>query len=238
MNRFMIPIIAGFALAAPLPSAASEFKESEIRRMTRDYAACVVKGQHKMAAKAIVSDAGNDAIMRKYPELIDGNCLGQTAGSVQMMFTADFYRYALAEALVNADFAHGGPTDFNDRLPLAHLLIPPEEELQKALTKLKDRHRKEKLKEDYIKQTGVVWLSHYGECIVRTDPAGSRYWLLTPPDGPEETSRIDALEPAFANCLSSGTTIKFSRFQLRGAVAINYYRLAMATSLPSERATK
>ena len=237
MNRFFMLLLAGYALTAPGRSAASEFKESEVRRMMRDYAACVVNAEHKMAAAAIVADADNGVIIRKYPELIDGQCLGRAVGSVQMKFTADYYRYALAEALVNADFAHSGPTDFDDRLPLAHLLVPPQEELQKSLAKLKDRRRRQELQDDYNKRLGVVWLSHYGECIARTDPAGSRYWLLTPPDGPEELSRIDALRPAFASCLNGGI-IKFSRGTLRGTVAINYYRLAMATRLPAVSATK
>ncbi len=77
----------------------------------------------------------------------------------------------------------------------------------------------------------TAWLSRYGECVVRQEPAKARYWLLTPPDSPEEISRINDLRPAFADCLNEGT-MKFNRTTMRGAVAINYYRLAMATRVP------
>ena len=50
-------------------------------------------------------------------------------------------------------------------------------------------------------------------------------------------SRINALRPAFSKCLEDGT-INFSKDILRGVVAINYYRLAMATEQPLPETNK
>lgn len=232
MRRFLIFMLASLSVARPIPSSASDFKESEVRRMSRNYAACVVLERHKTAAKAIIAAADNDEILRKYPRLIDSDCLASTAGSVTMMFKADNYRYALAEALVNSDFARSGPTSFDDRLPLAHLSLPLDEDLQKAVAATADQHKREELANDFKETYYVAWLSRYGECIVRADPVASRNWLLTIPDGPEESSRIDAMRAAFTACLKGGTS-KFTRSALRGTVAINYYRLAMAKPLPA-----
>jgi len=69
--------------------------------------------------------------------------------------------------------------------------------------------------------------------IVRDDPVKARQWLLTPPGGPEEISRINDLRPSFSACLLGGT-MKFNRTVMRGTVAINYYRLTMATPVASK----
>lgn len=237
MRRFLIFMLAGLSVARPIPSSASDFKESEVRRMSRDYAACVVMLQHKVAARAIIADAENDEILRKYPQLVDVGCLGSTAGSVTMTFKAHNYRYALAEALVNSDFARSGPTSFDDRLPLAQLRLPVDDDLQKAVAAMADQHMREELESKFREEYYVAWLSRYGECVVRADPVASRNWLLTIPDGPEEASRIDAMRAAFTTCLKGGTS-KFTRSALRGTVAINYYRLAMAKPLPAAAKTK
>ena len=145
-----------------------------------------------------------------------------------MRFGSDLYRYALADALVRADFSKEGATTFSDRLPLAHLQPMPFEQRDDAAAKLKGRKKADFLK-DYEKDFAVSWLSKYGECVVRADPVNARLWLLTVPDVPEETSRINAMRPAFAACLEPGEPMKFNRTTMRGAVAINYYRLAKAT---------
>jgi hypothetical protein len=219
------------SLIAPDVVSGQDYKPTEVRQLTRQYADCVVRSHHRRASEALLADVGNGEIFRRYDDLIDGGCLGSVAGPVQAKFGGDTYRYALAEALVNADFAKAGPSDFSDRLPLAHLPYPDRTELDAKLTKAKkDRQRKD-LQDSFDKAFGVAWMSRYGECIARRDPVGSRYWLLTKPEIPEELSRINALRPAFTECLEGGT-LKFGRSALRGTVAINYYRLAMATQRP------
>ena len=71
-------------------SGAPEYKESEVRNVVRDYAACVVKGNHKFASQAIMSDVDNGEIIKKYSMLISSECLGRVAGSVQLKFSDDF----------------------------------------------------------------------------------------------------------------------------------------------------
>ena len=198
------------------------------RKIMHDYARCVVRSHHKSASDMIISDVDNATIQRRYGDLIDDLCMAATGGSIAMSFGGDTYRYALADALVNFDFAAQGPTDFADRLPLAHVAMPDEAELATDLQKVRDRHKRDELQTGYDNAKSIALLSRYGECVVRQNPTDARLWLLTPPDTPEESSRINALRPAFAACLGEGT-VSITRLTMRGTVAISYYRLAMAT---------
>ena len=209
-------------------AAESAKTEAANRKMMHEYARCVVKQKREQASDAIISNSDNATIIRRYPELLSSDCLGRVAGSIQMKFGGDLYRYALADALVNLDFSVKSESTFSNRLPLAHLLPPSQSDLDAALADTKYKRKRQELQKSFDKKVGVVWLSRYGECVVRRDPAKARLWLLTPPGVPEEVSRINELQPAFNTCLGEGT-LKFNRVTMRGTVAINYYRLAMAT---------
>lgn len=231
--RARFTLFAAFAAsstiaAAFVPADGTDTKEEvRIRKIMHSYAKCVVGQKHDLATKAILSNVGTDAISKTYPGLMIGDCLPP---GTEMRFGLDLYRYALADALVNADFAISGETDFSNRLPLAHLPFPDRSAFDQELAKVKSKRKQEELKTQFSKANGVAWLSRFGECIVRAEPKKSRYWLLTPPDVPEETSRINDLRTAFNGCIGTGT-VKFNRITLRGTVAINYFRLARATAV-------
>ena len=218
-------------------AAESAKTEAANRKIMHEYASCVVKQKREQASDAIVSNSDNATIMRRYPELVSGACLGRIAGSVQMTFSGDLYRYALADALVNLDFSSQSQGTFTDRLPLAHLAPLDRVKLNDYLAKTKSKRKRDEAQQSFNKQYLVVWLSRYGECVVRNQPVKARQWLLTPPGGPEETSRINDLRLAFNECLGDGT-MKFNRVTMRGTVAINYYRLAMATVQPAAGKTQ
>lgn len=218
---------AGWAAAA----AVSAREEQAARKITYGYARCVVRHHHALAAKAILADEGNGTIMHDYAALIDSGCLALTAGGVKVTFGGDLYRYALADALVNLDFAAAGPTDLSDRPPLPHLFSPSNEEYETAVANARGKRAKAEVRSSLDQRRDIVWLSRYGECVVRADPADARLWLLTPPGIPAEAGRIDALKPAFSQCLTG--TLTFNRTTMRGTVALNYYRLAMATPVPA-----
>ena len=237
MRSLVLALAATLVSGNPQQAAAADFSAVEVRKIFHDYAICVVKGHHKLASDAILADVDNSQIDSKYADLISSECMGQVGGAVEAKFTGDSYRYALADALVNFDFKDAGPTSFADRLPLAHLIPPTQAELDAALAKTKNRRKQDELKAGFERANLIVALSRYGECVAREDPVAARYWILTKPDVSEEMSRINALRPAFSNCLMGGTT-RFTKDILRGAVAINYYRLAMATKQPTAGTSK
>ena len=237
IRKFALLLALVASTAMPLAAHAESPKEvARTRKLALDYGKCVVKGHHEKASEAILSAANNKQITGKLNELISSDCLGSLAGDVSMRFPKDTFKYALADALVNADFASAGPATFDDRLPLAQPYgITPEDAAAQLAKARNDRQRKA-VQADIDAARALAWFSGFGECVSRRDPVATRYWLLTPSDIPEENTRIKALQPAFGACLQQGT-MKLNRSVMRGTVAINYYRLAMATVVPGAGST-
>lgn len=236
MKAALLSGIVCLALVAPAAALATSKEETRLRQVAADYAKCVVHKSRAKASEAVLSTADNKAVMRKFTQIIDSDCMLKSveadAEAVQMRFPGTTLQGAIADALVNADFATRGDESFADRLPLAQpAMLEPEQEASE-LAKAKDERERQVLQAAFVEYKARAWMAAYGECVVRQNPEGARYWLLTPPDAPDEMSRIKALQPALSACLRAGS-IKFTRTILRGTVAINYYRLALATRVPA-----
>ena len=201
----------------------------EVRRVVANYATCIVRHSHDQAARALLADSDNSMIKQDFRRLIDGDCLRPDVKEIE--FGSDLSRYALADALVNAEFAKGGPSDFSDRPLLMHRQGPTQAQIDAAVAAVKSDKKRAKTREAYEEQKIVPALSQYGECVVRVDPVGTRLWILSKPGSTEEAARIDALRHAFGVCLKDGKVV-FSKETLRGTVALNYFRLAHAPTNP------
>jgi hypothetical protein len=82
-----------------------------------------------------------------------------------------------------------------------------------------------------VREHGQV--SRFGECVVRTSPAGVHRYLLAQPSTREEGQALLTLRLALGSCLTAGHTLKIDRRVLRGSLATNYYRLAKAPRTPN-----
>lgn len=202
----------------------------EARDIVAEYATCVVKHNHDKAANVLLLNADTDTIKRDFARLIQPRCV--QSGVQSIGFDADQFRYALAGALVSAEFAGDGPSDFSDRPLLTHLPAPARSDLDAALAKAGSAKERDEALSGFRKAEAVAGLSRYGECVVRADPAGARLWVVSELDSREEESRIDALRPSFGACLKDGQ-VSFSKDTLRGTLALNYYRLAHAAAQAS-----
>jgi hypothetical protein len=225
-----LALVAGAAAAAAAPADESDLSLKETRRLLQDYGMCIVKGRHAAASRAILANVSNRELMNHYSALIDGNCLPRQPGMVlKVRFTGDQYRYALADALVRSEFAAGAP-DISAVPPLTHRDpgSPPNQVLPNG--KLMNARKFAALVANYQEGQALQFVSVFGECTVRKNPAGARALILTKPDTPAETAAFSALGEALATCLPEGRTLSFGRVALRGTLAINYYRLAKAAT--------
>ena len=210
-------------------STQAELSTKETRSVTHAYAECVVKRQPKRAAEAIRANLDNTAILRKYPQLLIGDCLRTKPSEVlSARFTGDLYRYALADALVRRDLAGFDPESFASLPKLDHHDPGAPPAAVDAKGKKLGARKFQEAVEAHRTATAFAYLSRYGECVVRNAPAAARDLLFTAPDSVEEGARFKAMSLALARCLPEGETLKFGRTTLRGTIAINYYRLAMA----------
>ena len=227
-------LLLGAALSAQplLAQPLSDLQATETRRLLHAYGACVVKRQEARAAQAIVANITNSELIRRYGSLIDGTCLPPRKGSpVQVRFQGDQYRYALADALVRKQFASTPAPVLESVARLQHR----DPGAAPARVNAKGKRLKEKqylaALRDYEAEQAYSYLSRYGECVVRVNPAAARDLLLSEPGTPQENQRFAALRIPFGTCLPEDQKLSLGKLALRGTIAINYYRLARSAGL-------
>jgi hypothetical protein len=227
----MMPFVLATAMLLAQPfgsSTETDLSTKETRAVVHAYAACIVKRQPAKAAEAIGRNVDNGTMMREYPKLFDGDCLSTgPAETLEARFGGDLYRYAIADALVRRDLASFARNDFSAVPRLDHREPTEPAQVDRKGKKLSAKNYQASLA-SYQKSRAFSYLSKYGECVARLDPAAAQALLLTKPDAPDEAARFKALLPALSTCLPEGQTLSFGKVALRGTIAVNYYRLAMA----------
>ena len=232
LAKFLPPWLV---LCASAATAAAPENTQEWRDYTNAYAQCMVWRHHQPAAALILNDVDDETAKSKYTEIFSVNYLlaNFECNNLNIRPGSDFIlnlnelRFALAKQLVLQDLTNFNKSDFSDVPALSHRPAQSLDAL-KRLTGLAAQSQAEKL--DKIRQGDValVWLAYFGECVARHDPANTKAWLFSKSASRDEAGILQALSPSFSACLTEGQKINFNREMLRGAVAVNFYRLAMA----------
>ncbi len=205
----------------------SSSEDKEARRVMGDFASCVVKRHHAVAARAVVEDWDNDALINSRERPVDGDCLYGGFLSVRLRMSGPLMKAALAEALITRDKVvlarsdvPAGPLEYRGPTPLVTTNAKSGKPLSPAAIEAQQKAIADKTK-------GIA-LILFGECAVRGDPEGAAAVLATKLDTPAEMAAIKALAPAMGKCLTAGTKLELNRTSVRAAIAPPYYRLAMA----------
>lgn len=206
---------------------------NEVRQIGVRYGDCVVKKEPEAAARFVLSqgvwlDRGD--YLKLMNKVSNGPCLVDAAksfGGVQMRFPSDTLRYTLADALFRAQPVPG-PLAIPATLPtLAHPTFN-EAEYRADMAKTRSEKRQAEMTEARSRSLARIFMSAFGECVVRADPANSYALLRAGVLTPEENQAFGALRPAFAQCLDQGQNLSMNKAILRGTIALNHYRLAQA----------
>jgi hypothetical protein len=209
------------AFSAPLgaqPAMAGQNGAAAAKEIAA-YARCIVKGRSELARRAVTEDWSNEQL-KKFLGLIRGGCLpGQ--GFRSAAFPDGTYLYALADALVAVDYRDSAPLDFHDVPPLTHRPAEVVTDKPGAKTRYVVDNRASN-------EANRAFLSQYGECVVRAAPAASLVLLRTETHSAEETRAFGDLQPALSACIAGDAKVGLGRTVTRGAIAVNYYRLARA----------
>lgn len=222
----LLPALLGMAAAQPDNQFTPPSQQA--RALIASYGECIVKREERLAAQAILADPGNGGIMSRYPRLVQPTCLSSRLGdAVRVEFSGDQFRFAIADALVQRQLA-SLPVPMLDAVPrLAHGDPIEPSPTDRSGRKLKESAYKQALYGFQEAQTSA-YLSRFGECVIRVDPDAARALLMTEPASGEETARFAAMGMALATCLPEGRKLSLGKLALRGTIAVNYYRLAMA----------
>lgn len=191
--------------AALLAGGEADISIERKRQLMAEYASCVAKRFRGKARSVVLSDLESSAAVARWDEVLSPECMpmDDAAGTMVMRTHPILIRSGLAQALLEADPRLGLP-------PLAQ--IPPL------------GHGTAKSPSPTVSFNIAV--SRLGECVVRAAPDASTRLVRSPVASSNEAVAFDGLKPALSACLAAGQSFAFSPELLRGAVALNYYRLA------------
>ena len=190
------------------------------RAVMAEFARCVVRRKHDVAAE-VVLDPSQQLGSEENKGLFISDCMPR--GS-RMRAKAVQMRYGLAEALVLAD-VKTAPADLAQVPPLQHL---PFVDRPMPADVASDPERVARWQAFADVAQGYAAIAPLGECVVRANPDASLALLKTPVETDAEKSAIAAIAPALPGCVKKGEQISINRFNLRGTIALNLYRLARA----------
>jgi hypothetical protein len=221
-------LVALLAIQVPmgLPDNARNIPARQVRALVADYGDCIVKREAARASAAILAGLNSNELLDRYPQLMQESCLHNRLGErVEVRFSGDQYRFAIADALVRRELAAVPPPVLDDVASLDHHgpAGPPTSD---AKDRPLEGRALELAMRDYEVDRAAHYLWRYGECVVRVDPAAAKAMLMTDPASPEEGVRFAAMSNALGTCLGEGRTLEFGKAALRGTIAVNYYRLA------------
>lgn len=192
------------------------------RVQTRLYGGdCIVAMRPRKAEEALRENSR--AFFGKYGDLIMGECLNRF--DIAARFGGDNYAYTLAEAFFRRELLKGGARDFRLAPTLGHREPTP---LVQSL-KPKNEAMVAKVEQARVASLASYFLSRYGECVTRYSTKEVYALLASEEDFPAEANAVNALRPALAACVAAGQTLNFNVVSLRGALALNYVRLAFAS---------
>lgn len=201
-----------------------------------DYATCTVRNNHKRSRELILADIDNATMAQKFSDLYTSKPLAFVFECHELILVEhqvieidpDLFRISLATVLVQKEFARVATLEFSRVAPLSHR--PPEDagKYQARFAAAHSDKQRARIKLEYDKDLTRFWLAQFGECAARKEPAVAKDWIMSDVDSTAERAAITRMSPAFAACLAEGETLTFPKSVLRGTVAINYYRLAMA----------
>ena len=201
----------------------------ENRKKVYAYSDCVVKKHGADAEAAVLSVTDNATLVKTYPKILDEYCF--TGFTDSMSFPADLLRFGLADALYRKEFVREPVLDPASIAPLAHRDPAPTPLILAGRDKAGDK--KAYSRELFWLSVAVAYsqLSRMGECVIRANPASARAVLQTYPTSDDETITMRSLNSSLGACLDTGNKMHLTKEALRGAIALNYYRMSKSRQL-------
>lgn len=201
---------------------------AEDRRIAKDFARCLVQNYRDEAVKLALSKRKlpggkyQAQSLRSYR-----NCTPDYAKrrgtSSQRTLPLDALLFALSDELVRQEFPTFDPNLIRTAQPL-----PTAGLLDEIWPVDPGKKPSKRVEEARARANSFLAPQMFGECAVRTDPAGAHRLLMTTAGSAAESSALRALQAAFGHCVTQGSQFTASRESLRGIVALSYYRLAHA----------
>lgn len=226
-GRLALAFVAAGMACAPASSAENAYNAqatADAREVMEDLAACVVRGDHDVARRFVLTPLYEQVDRSTSKRVVDGNCMGFRAGRLKM--TPNLYRAALAEQLVKTDLAAWPVIDPSNVPPIkwGKVKMPPANDPKSG--KPFSAAQSAEFAKRFERISNEILVGQLGECVVRTDPAKALALLKTRINKPDEVEALKALLPVFSGCVQQGASVALDRTNMRSGVALSYYRIA------------
>jgi hypothetical protein len=205
------------SVAADSPAARTR---ADSAATARQLAQCYLEGGRKVIEAALVADPLSMSFER-WQGRRDMTCNSEVMfkNQVWILPYGDMMRYALSEELIRVDLKG---------IPLRNVTAVPPLQHKRSPLKFHAMTSRQHRAEANERQAAGIYLSALGECIVRTDPETARSLLDSDAASDSETAAFNKLMPSVQRCIDRSQTVQLDKDNLRGTIALNYYRLAKA----------
>jgi hypothetical protein len=203
--------------------------EADARRVADDFGACVAASYAAAARRIVLDPVPHDEIFSRYRTTISGLCMNESDVSgppSQLRFPYPTLHAVLADNLVRREFRDSGPTDLATAPAVAPIEPPPLPDVV-AMAGMDERERAA-IVATHASDDAWLVLQRIGLCTARRAPETVRQALMTRVGSDEERAAMRGLGAEIGGCVPTGSTVRLRRAELRWAVALGYYRLAMA----------
>ena len=221
-RSIVVALTASLAATSPTLAAPTALDASARHALMLRYAACVVQREPEVVRKYLFERASVQD-RSEFEKLASVPCVKEAGIRDFRSFRAQSAAMAGAWGeLALAKLPTTVEAGFAGAAPLVHV-----RELSMADYDPKKRLNREQFAavvERSNRDRGVMVLA---ECVVRAAPAQSRAFVATGFGSPAEKAAVQPLGPALTSCVGGGS-VKLLPQQLRGALAFNYLRLAVA----------
>jgi hypothetical protein len=214
VGRFLTALAAVWLSAMPSATLAQDtsgkpeqVQVDKSRKYKENLARCVIGGGGASFARGLILHGlDKRAAWLGAHRLIQWECPASELGmsSDWQKIEGPEFLYAIAPTLVRADSTSLKTVDFMTVPPLTHLDPGTDPQDQR-----------------------IAALSRFGECVNRADARRVYALLASRVATPAETTAMAALSPLLGPCLTAGE-VRLNRDELRGVLALNFYRLVGA----------
>lgn len=198
--------------------------ERDARIAMHRFTQCLVGREPETARAIVLMDPLTLGFSERVSSILDDRCVETRERDTQLTIQHIAVRYALADVLISREMDDVPGLDFS-QVPALSRSGPPQ--INEARLPADEAQRTLILTAN--QRAFNAWLTDaLGECVVRTRPGAVKSLLDTRIGSQTEREAIIPVEAAYARCLPEGFDLNLEVFDMRGGVAVNYYRLASA----------
>ncbi len=203
------------------------------RTLMAKFADCLTEREPKLAKEYVLHYDNQENDFEKFRAFFSDAyvCFRRSnyhAGSMKL--SRDLLRYLLAESFVTKEVSLLASYDFSAVEPLSQPK-PDKAKFEKLVAKARGIEKKKEVAKNWEHAQLDHLLSIFGECTARENPVDARRLLSTKLSSDAERLKFKDLTPALNVCAEKHGGLAFDMMQLRGAIALNYYRLVERISM-------